>query len=177
AMHHGQVRIPPHGRLIQTKMRAQAVVEKILLLPKVELFAELALEPQAGALKALSGADMQFADFKKRGLVEWAPPLPRRLTPRPQVFVPEVLYPNQPLGGIVKINCWNIDFRSGEKFRNLDIVAILLLLAGILHQDDAILPSRADPIILSLGSSLLKGGDLYLAMMIAGESFLCLRSE
>ena len=70
AMHHGQFRIPPHGRLIQTKMRAQAVVEKILLLPKIELFAELALEPQAGTLKALGGGDMQFADFKERGLVE-----------------------------------------------------------------------------------------------------------
>ena len=158
-----------HRRPVEAEMGPQAVVEKVLLLPEIELFAELALQAETRVGQMPGGINMELGGFTECDLVKWPPPIPGCPTPRPKVLVPEILHPDQTFRSVMEINGRDMDTRCGEKACDFDVMPVLLFLARILHQNDWTLLTGANAIEFAAGTSLFQRSDFNRRPMYLGN--------
>ena len=88
----------------------------------------------------------------------------------PEVHLPEILHPDQPLVGIVQIDMRNLHACGGQETRDVHVVPVLLLVIGVFYQNHRAV-GRPDPVKLPVRPALLDGRDFKIPGLVARKIF------
>ncbi len=140
-------------------MRAKAIVEKVALLPAVEVCIEHPLELQVRSLRRAGGGGVHGEDGVEGRFVERTAHGPRFVPVGPQILLAHVLHPDQPLHRIVLEDAGHGHALLGKKPGDVDVVPVFLLLAGVFHKNHRA-GAVADAVEIAVGASFFQGNDL-----------------
>ena len=119
------------------EMPAEAVLEKVVLLPAIERCIEDRLEDRQRirARRAVRIA-VENQRLVERPLIERATLRPRVVAAAPEIGFARVLHDDQPLGFIVKIRDRHPHAHAGEEARDGDVVLVLRAILAVAHEDE-----------------------------------------
>ena len=134
----------------------QAVFKKIPLLPKIKISVKYPLQLDVRITDKSGGFQVHLQHaIQRRGIKRHAR-IPRFLPKAPEIEFAQILHPDQSVSGVMVINLGNGNSCGLKESRDIDIVAIFLLLAGVFHKNHRF-PAHAHAVELSFGATLLKG--------------------
>src|SRR5690606_18079872 len=108
----------------QAEVSPKAVLDEILLLPAVEIGIKCLLKSQRSRVTFQPGhpPQVQPGDLPKRLLVEEVPLRPRSLAKAPEINLPEVFHPDEPLLRVVMEKLRNAHANLHQKRADIAVV-------------------------------------------------------
>ena len=125
---------------------AEAILEKVILFPKVKLRIELGRQMLLHLDANRFGQRVQRRDLIEGRFVERAAHQPAFVAITVEVALAKVFQPDQTFVSVVKVNLRHTNSVLGKKVRDRHVVAIFFPLQIVFHQNERLLRRATDPI-------------------------------
>ncbi len=158
------------GSIGDAEKAGGAVIEKIILLPEVELLVELRLELERGFAEGAHAARVKRGHFIEGEAVIGAKRLPAGIAEGPEIGFAEIFHPDEAFLLVVVKNLRDVDAEGGEEAGDVAVMAVFLAAFAIADEDEGVVVGDADAVVLAVGAALFQFVDVDLALRVAGEA-------